>query len=227
MSNVTQGRMSSGDVETDAYRLMTSYINRLLYRLQQTEKLPIPKDIVLIGSLPDSILHIDDKTLVWQNVMRSLVVGQLVHFELQDDENSRSFWIHMDSDVPIPHELADVFIFPRAHEYWDQVEEWVTAAYKVEAEIDRVIGVLAEFLLVTRHPRYVAEHWPELMPFVVPALHGKAYELVEPYKRPKLPPHIGGRDRKGIVETLAKCSLLPSYKADAWVAYSGAAEGVV
>ncbi len=205
-------------------QVMTTNTHNLLRRLHQTTPLPISHEKVLKNALPEMALSASQKTVVWQNLMRSVNVGTLVHFEMEAVDGL-AFWIRMGTEVPIPIDLSDLFVIGKKHPYRDAIGAWVTEAYKVETEIDDACTVLAEFFRAVKHPHWVNVYWPELMAFIGPLnpYTVKEYQELKPRGY-----HEAVGDKKiAITDALTKSVMLPIKECNAWVAYAGQEATVV
>jgi len=199
-------------------QVMTTNTHNLLRRLHQTTPFPISYKKVLKYALPEESLSDSQRTVVWQNLMRSVSVGTLVHFEMEGMDGL-AFWIRMDAEVPVPIALSDLFVIGKRHPHRAALEKWVEEAYKVETEIDDACTVLTEFFRAVKHPHWVNVYWPELMTFIGPLNPYTVKEYQE--LKPRGYHEAVGDKKAAITDALTKSVMLPNKECNAWVAYAG------
>lgn len=209
------------DVSSKAapWQTMFLHVRKMLLRYRHTCRFPIDPDVCVRAALPtDIFLDKMHMSMRWQNLSRTIRTGRTAYFEIENDQDPKHgpFYLHMDWDVPVPQEEAEVYLISPENPHLADISKWVADAYEIDDQLEQQIHLCRTFLTGVKHPTFVEKYWPDLVPFI----GEEARRMAEPIKpSPVKSWQVSAADKAWVTDTLAKCALLPDHKVMAWVAF--------
>lgn len=114
---------------------------------------------------------------------------------------------------PSPYHPSDSFELPHDHAHREELTDWFNSAYDHNAQIANAKIYLHRTLKKIKHPSYLKEYWPELVPYI-----GKIPPVLLRMKDKKPRSVMIDEELKEWIDTtLTACALLPDRSMNAWV----------
>lgn len=203
-------------------QLMRAQVRRLLNRQRQLAAFPVNVDEFTASLFPDGVFRDHrELSIKERNLLSAVAWAAVITVEVEGEV----FWVRRADGrgVPTPTDVGAVVKLDPRYPYYEAIVTWFRQAGELHVRLDNYAQITDSFLSAAKHPRYVREHWPGLLPFIgadslPPTMQQQAADD-KPNVR-IVASSLPSEEVRLLVENLlAECSLLSDVEVHAWVGY--------